>query len=215
MGKANQGVFGAFQGKVGNVVGRIRQGQQVYCIYQPQVANPQTAAQQSNRLKLRLLSQLGSAILSAIMVGFKFLDGYAKGSAFSSFIGYNAKNTEPFSGSYPNMEIDFQKVAVSEGSLAVPFNMQGSLDSNTLSLTWADNSGIDNALATDKVCAVVYNKTKNSSVFNSNVATRSTRTGSVTVPTGWNGDSVEAYAFMSRAEETLMSKTIYLGSFTV
>ena len=47
MGKANQGVFGAWTKRVGNVVGRVIQGVNVYSIYQPNVSNPRTELQQS------------------------------------------------------------------------------------------------------------------------------------------------------------------------
>ena len=215
MGKANQGVFGSFTGKVGNVVGRVRQGQQVYCIYQPNVGNPQTPAQQANRMKITLLSQLGSVLLNAIQDGFKQLDGYQKGSPYSAFVGYNCKVAQPITGAYPNLEIDHAKVAVSEGSLINPYNCQGSVDSYNIVLTWADNSGMSNALATDQLCVVVLNKNKNASVYFPYGAKRSDRTDTVTCPSSWSSDSVEVWAFMARENGTLMSKTMYIGSFTL
>ena len=215
MGKANQGVFGSFTGKVGNVVGRVRQGQQVYCIYQPNVGNPQTPAQQANRMKITLLSQLGSAILNAIQVGFKQLDGYQKGSPYSAYVGYNCKVAQPIIGTYPALEIDYPKVAVSEGSLMNPYNLQGSVDSNAISLTWADNSGMGNALATDVVHVVVYNLTKKAATFYPHTATRSERLSTSALPTAWAGDSIVVWAFMGRENETMMSKTMYVGEYTV
>lgn len=49
MGKANQGILGAFTGKVGNVVGQISRGQQVYRVYQPNVNNPKSPKQTEQR----------------------------------------------------------------------------------------------------------------------------------------------------------------------
>lgn len=215
MGKANQGVFGSFTGKVGNVVGRVRQGQQVYCIYQPNVGNPQTPAQQANRMKITLLSQLGSVILNAIQLGFKQLDGYQKGSPYSAFVGYNCKVAQPITGAYPNLEVDYSKVAVSEGSLSNPFNLQGSVDNHAFSLTWADNSGMGNALASDVIHVCVLNKNKKVAAFYPHAATRSQRMCSDTLPTIWSGDSVEIWAFMGRENETMMSKTMYVGEYTI
>lgn len=215
MGKANQGVFGSFTGKVGNVVGRVRQGQQVYCIYQPNVGNPQTPAQQANRMKITLLSRLGSLLLLAIQDGFKQLDGYEKGSPYSAFVGYNCKVAQPLTGVYPNLEIDYPKVAVSEGSLMNPFNCQGTADNLNIDLTWADNSGMSNALATDQVNVACLNKTKNTAMYFPGLAKRSERAAQATCPASWSGDDVEVWAFFARENDTMMSKTIYIGSFTL
>ncbi len=70
------------------------------------------------------------------------------------------------------------------------------------------------ALATDKVCIVILDKNKNLSISDYGVAVRSQRTGSVTIPTAWNSDSIEVWMAMI-SEKGDISKSAYLGEFTV
>lgn len=215
MGKAFQGVYGSFVNKVGNVVGRVKQGVQIYSIYQPSVANPRTPDQVANRSKFGTMTAFVSKVLSGVKVGFQKLDGYRYGTAFSSCVGYNLKNGVVVSDGQGGYEIDYTKMSVSEGQLDNAFNLQGSVDGNTLTLTWADNSGMGNALATDVLEVVVFNKTKNAAIFDDGNAARSLRTASVTIPTAWNSDSVEVWAFFNRKDNSLQAKTLYVGSYTV
>lgn len=215
MGKASQGVFGFWRGKVGNVVGRVRQGQNVYSIYQPSVANPRTPAQVTGRSKFTLISQLISTLLGFIKVGFASLDGYVRGSAFSSAVGLNLKTEGIVTGTYPNLEIDYSKVKVSDGKIDLPFNPSGSAEGNILTVSWADNSGRGDALATDKAMVLAYNSSTNECVFDLAVADRSARTGTLTMPTVWSGDTVEVWLAMERPDTKEVSDSTYLGSFTL
>lgn len=212
MGKAKQGIFGGWVNKVGNVVARVRQGQVVLSIYQPNVMNPRTQSQQSVRMKFTLLSRFMSACLDFIRIGFQNLDGYKYGSAYSAAVGYNYKKN-PFGGTYPNFELAYNNLLVAEGSLLLPYNPSASLDSNVLSLSWSDNSGEGNAKATDEMCVLVYNSTKGISIADFEAGKRPDRSGTLNIPTAWNGDSVEVW--LMATSETLNSNSFYLGSFTV
>lgn len=58
-----QGITGKLSGKMGSAVFRVREGQQVVTQYNPIVKNPNTAGQQAQRAKFKLMSQL-AAVLS-------------------------------------------------------------------------------------------------------------------------------------------------------
>lgn len=55
-----QGITGKLSGKMGSAVFRVREGQQVVTQYNPIVKNPNTAGQQSQRAKFKLMSQLAA-----------------------------------------------------------------------------------------------------------------------------------------------------------
>ena len=213
MGKCTQGVFGMWTGKTGNVVGRIRQGQNVYSIYQPNVSNPQTVDQQFNRAKFRMASKFFSVCLQAVSVGFKTLDGYKRGSAFSAALGKNF--AEMFTGTtISNLALKFDKILVANGAVPMALNPSGQLDGNDLQVVWVDNSGMGKALSTDKPFVVAYNASKQICM----VAARGERQGmsaTLALPSVWNGDTVEGYLFFSRADESESSDSFYLGSFNL
>lgn len=61
MGKATNGL-GQFRGKVGSVVFRVNQGEQIVSAYQPQVRNPKSNLQTAQRNKFYLASQLNKLV---------------------------------------------------------------------------------------------------------------------------------------------------------
>lgn len=214
MGKANQGVFGNFSGKVGNVVGRVRDGRNVYAIYQPVVNNPQTISQMRNRQQLQLIAQFCSRCLGFIQKGFGDLDGYKYGSAYSSCVGKNLKEAGAISGTYPNQAVAFDKVLLAYGSLDNPYTPTATAENGELSVGWTDNSGLGNAEESDEVMLLAYNSSKHQSVYNLNAAHRSERSATLTLPATWSGDSVEGYMAMYKDGKRMASKSIHLGSFT-
>lgn len=213
MGKEYQGVFGNWSGKVGNVVGRIREGRTVLAIYQPIVTNPQTVPQQTARMKFKMLSEFFSIILSAVQVGFKNLDGYKMGSAYSSAVGYNLKRNV-VTGTYPNLSIAYNNTIISEGTVELPFNPSASIDSGLLQVSWSDNSGLGNARATDKMCFCLYNPAKKQAIY-SEEGIRSDRNAQIAVPTAWTGDAAETYIFCVNPDTRETSLSFYLGSLTI
>lgn len=60
-----QGITGKLSGKMGAAVFRVREGQQIVTQYNPIVKNPNTAGQQSQRAKFKLMSQLAAIMAPA------------------------------------------------------------------------------------------------------------------------------------------------------
>lgn len=62
-----QGLTGKMSGKMGSVVFRVRQGEQIVTQYNPIVKNPNTEDQSTQRGKFKLMSQVAAALASAII----------------------------------------------------------------------------------------------------------------------------------------------------
>ena len=62
-----QGLTGKMSGKMGSVVFRVRQGEQIVTQYNPIVKNPNTVAQSTQRVSFKLMSQVAAAMASAII----------------------------------------------------------------------------------------------------------------------------------------------------
>lgn len=213
MGKNVGGVFSNWWGKVGNVVGRIRQGRTIMSIYQPQVHNPKTQAQLEQRSKFSIVTEFMSSVLGFIKSGFGKLDGYTYGTPYSAAVGYNMKKvTGVISGTYPNFEINLSKVVVAQGSVDLPYSPSATASDDTLSVTWADNSGMGNAVADDKVMLLAYNDSKKQSVFNIAAGERADRNASMQLPTAWTGDNVDVWLAMRRQSSGECSMSTHLAS---
>ena len=187
MGVCDQGVFGSWRNRVGNVVGRVRQGRNVYSIYQPQVANPRTPAQLQYRRIFTAFSKLGRELLSVLKVGFASLDGYRYGSAYSSFVGFNIKNGVAYGYDAQTgvVTLKYDKLDISVGNVLLPISPVGTLDGSDISVTWSDNTGVGTAAANDVAYVCVYNPTKLQSIMDGKY-TRSERSAVIQAPDAWS-----------------------------
>ena len=215
MGKFRSLIY--FTGRTGNVVGRKGpNGEFITAMHQPTVNQPNTEAQQALKAKLKLVSSTMNKFVAIAKDNMVCQNGR---NYWQELIATNLD--EAVTGSLnPGFEIDFSKLCIANGALDLPFNAQGSVDSNTLSLTWADNSGMGNAKATDSVYAVMYDKEKALMVYG-RIGSRSERTGTLTIPTAWNSDNIEVWLYVrneatrNESKTYSVSKTQYIGSFTV
>lgn len=211
MGKSSQGVFGGWTNKVGNVVGRMRGGVNIYSIYQPNVSNPKTTIQLQVRRKFSMCSKFLSAMSGIAKIGFK---AYSQGGYWMG-VGVAHNYDDCVTGTWPSYVYNFSNLVVSKGVLAQVYNPSASAQGLDLNLTWTDNSGIGNALDTDGVAVGIYNETKNEAAVDSLSAARSARQASFSCPSTWTGDKVHVYMFMHRQDDSISSDTLYLGNFTL
>lgn len=214
MAKVYGGITANFYGKVGNVVGRIRQGRTIMSIYQPKVLNPKTPSQELARRKFALLTGCFKCFSGFLRTSFRDLDGYKTGNPFSAAIGYNFRlSPSVFSGSSAaNVELDYSKLQVSQGAVDLPYSPSATADGNTLSITWADNSGMGNALATDKVMICVLNADRMQGVYNIELADRNERNATFSLPTSWSSDTVNVWLAVRRADNSACSDSTHLGA---
>lgn len=204
-------MFGNWTKRVGNVVGRVVNGRNIYSIYQPNVSNPQTETQKQLRTKFRMLTKLGSVSASFLKLG--LLESKGEGTWLSRFISVNFN--DGITGTWPSYELNFPKLIMSQGNVDLPYSPAAQLQGSDINVTWTDNSGIGNARDNDKAMFLVFNKDKNQSIDDTEAADRSTRQASYNLPASWNGDTVYVYFAMYRKAAKVASKSVFLGQFTV
>lgn len=95
-----QGITGKVSGKMGSAVFRVREGQQVVTQYNPIVKNPNTAGQQAQRAKFKLMSQLAAIMSPGIgTMGVINRTARGKGTARNGFVQKNFALVETESAS--------------------------------------------------------------------------------------------------------------------
>jgi len=162
-----------------------------------EVANPRTLKQREQRAKFSLMVELSRYILSFIRIGFKQV---AIGmSEFNSFMKTNIK--EVITGAYPAYTIDFTKLVVSKG--------------NKVNITWDENSGYGDALATDKAMILIINDTKKGVKADTTSRTREELFSLIEVPTSWIGDVVHVYLAFSDENGKVISDSQYIDTLTI
>ena len=213
MGKIKQGIMGGFSGKVGPVIGSSWKGKAIIKARALSYNDRNSQAQQEVRARFALLNSFCSANVAFLNEGFRGLANgiTALNAAFS--VNYHSAIT----GTFPDYTIDYSKVTVASGSLSLPYAIAGTADSNTntVNITWSDNSGIGNAKSDDGLMLLVYNATLDDSLAMFDLAKRSDRTASATIPTAWGTNEFYVWAAMRSADGTSISKSFYVGTFSI
>lgn len=200
-----------FSGKLGSTVGYQKFGDNLERIlgksFSPK--NPKTQKQLMARAKFTLLNNFLNRINGFIEKPFRSSTMPARSAC------YKLNHADTVGGTYPNYEVIYNKFRVSKGSILLPYSPSAVVDSQSLNLSWTDNSGIDNANADDQAMILVYNSAKVNSVYTFTGGTREGRQGSITLPTAWSGDSVDVWMAMSNADQNKFSESVYLGNFSI
>lgn len=224
MGVAQQGVYGNWRQRTGNVVARQVKNRTIYSIYQPNVRNPKTDAQEAARMKFRLLTLLGARLRNALVELFANLDGYEHGTWLSSFVGFNfkydaaaASAQKLFTGAYPSISLNMQFLQLSPetGQLPTLKNASADPEGTSINITWTDDSadGTGSNLS-DKVSFVCVNTSQRAQMVFIDNMIRRTQTTSLACPISWNGQSCHLYAVVRSANNEYYSATQYLGQIT-
>lgn len=209
MGVSRQGIHGNYRKKVGNVVARVVRGRVILSIYQPDVSNPNTAKQQTQRS--RFVNVIRAYIAFAIWAKSHARNWYPVGTGWSNFIKKNYTNYNNTTG-----DILYDQLVVSEGTLLLPSNPTAAIENGFINASWTDNSGQGNATADDSVTMLAYNASKKVLVYADELSKRSDRVANLSFPSVWAGDNVEVYLVMhSATDSSLWSNGVYLGSLSV
>jgi hypothetical protein len=219
MGKISSGLLGPVSGKVGNVVGATWRGIDYLRIMPANVSNPRTPGQLNQRAKFIMVLRFLQPLLDFIKIGFR--TWAVKMSAFNAAMSYNLRNA--VTGEFPDFDISFADVLVSRGSLrAVSGVSSTSPQAAELQVQWDDNSGMGNALATDRVMVVVYNSEKMDVRYEMDAGFRSDGQATISLPASYSGDEVQVWLALTSLSELIysgdrstISDSVFAGSVTV
>lgn len=209
MAQIKKGVLGGFTGSIGNIVGFHRQGNDYIRTKPAQVRNPNTEAQQQQRLRFTLMIALLKSIKPFIKAGFKLVTG--KRTAFSAAMSVNVKKA--ITGVFPDYIIDPQELVVAQGSL---FGSDvHSLDlsvAGTATVTWQSDTSTSQAAEDDIAMILLYNTVNGEVAYRLNAGARSTESASLPIPAGWSGSDIAAFLAFRSADESAVSNSIYVGT---
>jgi hypothetical protein len=211
MGKIKKGILGGFSGKVGTVVGANWKTISYMRSLPQKVRNPRTLAQQKQRGKFALVVALLKPIIPFLRVGWKL---YAhKQSAYNAASSYTLANA--VTGTFPNYQIDFDKLLVSRGNLTPANTPQLDAVQNQITMRWTDNSNVGTAKPTDKALAVVLNTTSGEAIFIESGSTRASGQQKIALPENWAGNKVYCYLGFVSDDGREVANSYCYGEHTV
>ena len=204
MATIKQGILGGISGKIGNVVGSSWKGIAVLKSLPLSVANPRTAGQIAQRGAMTGIVAVSRILLAALIT--VYWNPFAQRMS-----GYNAfvkENIDTFVGT---VFTSFSAFYSTRGSLLGVSTFVGASTAagNTTSLTWTDNSGTADALATDEAIGVIYNETQDYWLVDAGSATRDDELLTIVDNAVAQNDEVHCYLSFTRPNASKVSDSVY------
>lgn len=212
MARFLKGIHGAYNGKVGNVIGSSwRNVDYVRSLSKitSKKASPKQLAQQA---KFALGVSFLSPIKDLLNLGFSdSLQGKATG--YNKALQHILSNG--IAGEYPDLELNFASILVARGGLS---NLMGvhweETDPRQLQLNWEIMTNKYNAFVDDSIILLVYNIEKSFfSILES--GTRADGSLDVSFPAVYSGDTIVGWVFTGHRDGVKTSSSHYLGEITV
>lgn len=190
MAKLNSGILGGISGTVGNVVGGRWRGIDYIRSKPASVKNPNTEAQQQQRMRFKLVIQLLRKISPLVNIGLR--NGSNNQTSMNRAMSLNIK--EAVTGTFPDLEIDWEKLIFSQGNLATGSNASADLSvAGTVTITWQNSQGASNSSDTDGAIVLLSNTDRDEVVYNLYGASRVDGQVDVDIPQEWTGENIACY----------------------
>lgn len=202
MGKLRQGILGGISGSVGNVTGSSWKGIPVIKSKPLSVANPKTAAQQSQRSKFANIVNFAQKALADVIKPLN--DRFAiQQSGFNAFI---SRNIGLFGSYFPE---PYNELEISGGNMAATSITGPPLDpsNDEIQIDWSDDSGEGLKLSDDQLYAIAWNGTTGEQNAYPAVASRSATTVTLSFSSMSTSDEIYVCVAFRRNDGTVASKT--------
>lgn len=146
MGKSSS-MWGKTTGKVGGLVYATSGGEQIVREYNPNVANPNTTSQVNQRAKMKLMSQLSTALAPVIAM--------TKSGLVSKRNKFTKLNFRYAYASGGTAQVSYENLQLTEGNAALPqIVFAGTSGTRTLSLAESAEASVS------RVVYIIYKKTQ-------------------------------------------------------
>ncbi|WP_316788518.1 DUF6266 family protein [Pedobacter frigoris] len=208
MGKLNSGLFGAYTGKIGNLsFYQINEQNIVRTIGKNTV--PPSEAQLNTRQQMAVATIFVQSVLGFIKVGFKVVATNEKRYPFNMAVSYHKKYA--LIGTYPNVEIDYSKVILSQGDLLPAQQPLVSLVPEGLLFSWFTDPIHPEQSDLDQVMLMAYFPASKQPIYILAGAIRSAGSEILKIPLEMQTGFVETYISFITEDRTAVADSVYTG----
>lgn len=194
MAKTNKNILGDQRGKIGKVVGRVVEGEQMYSSAPGPRGSEGSAKQKEHRACFSAITRMGKPLKGAIKIGMKVSASKKHlQSPFNLFVNRNLKHTA-YNAETGLATPDYEAIILSEGDIPfVTFAEPAFTEPQNVTITYNGNSDCPGALEEDIIYVVAYCPELNQSAMGT--AVRSAETLTITMPKTWIGKEVHLLGF--------------------
>ncbi|THU40819.1 hypothetical protein FAM09_01520 [Niastella caeni] len=211
MARIEEGMHGAFKGKVGKLVGGKWNGVDYIRSIGTRSNQPTTPRQEEHRSKLSLVVDFVRSIKSVVKISFR--EKAIKMSGYNAAVKQILKTA--VTGNSPDYRIDYTQVMVSRGERDGLLRASvASTVAETITFKWNYGYASNLNKPTDKAILVAHCETHKVSVFTIQGPDRSTGTGSLEMP-GFSGQKVHAWVAFISADGVTVYDSSYAGEVMI
>jgi hypothetical protein len=212
MGRFKNGLNGIFTGRIGNLIGIERNGQQFGRSMPRPSKKPPTQAQLNQRTKFGTAMNWLRPLSSFITIGYQ--SGRDNATPLNRALSYHLNEAMPGTG--PTYQMDYTKVILSRGELLVSWVLEVLPQGNhILYIKWDNPPETVYCHSEDLVNLIFYNPQKEQYLTFENVAERAAKEVSLQIEKDFAGDTVHGWMHCANKEGTQVSTSVYLGRYEV
>ncbi|WP_285054513.1 DUF6266 family protein [Pedobacter ginsengisoli] len=216
MALGDNGSFGNFKGKIGNLVRYQLKGKTV--VRKIGVSNkPPTLPQLAVRRRIKVVSRFLKPMLAYINLGFEHIVAGTDQHPHNAATSYNTKNA--VMGEYPDLVMDYSKALVSMGPLEPAIGAAVSLISgasgpvaNGIEFTWLVSEDMDFGIRNDRAMLLVYFPGEGSADFVLSGPQRREGRGFVGLGTNQLNKQMECYIAFTADDRKSVSDSVWVGA---
>jgi hypothetical protein len=211
MGRTNKGIMGNVSGTVGTVVGAKWRGK-AYLRSKPDIKKnaKRSDSQLAQQVKFSMANTFLQGMKDLLELGFK-----------TTAIGLTGKNKalahmlkKAITGTYPDFQVAYNKVLVSQGTLLNAFDAKPSAAvKEAIQFSWTNNSAASNANEDDQVLMAAYCPEFNCTVFRTGVD-RKAGSDTLELP-GFSGKVMHTWVSFIAKDGEDIATSLYTGEITI
>ncbi len=210
MAISENGPNGYHSGKIGNVVYYKLNGKNVVRTIGV-TTKPPSISQLHARMATKKSSQIIGRLLDFINTGFRPGAVAADDNPFNQAIKYNKKNI--VKGNYPNLEIAYDQLIVSKGTLKAAENWKVIQTEVGLQFEWDTHPEMAWPEATDQVMMLAYFPALDRVVYSLYGNSRLSGSAVLDISPGLQMEYMETYLSFVAANRKQVADSIYTGNF--
>jgi hypothetical protein len=173
---------------------------------------PFTKPELINQQGTRLVTEFLKSLNPVIRIGYQNVPEGKHWTAYNH--ASSVLKLTAVKGTYPNKEIDFEKVRLSVGNLAQPKNVKVELADKQLTFSWDANMEAVAADINDRIMVVVYFPETKQSLYVINGAKRTEEREVLPLPDLPENTVIQTYIAFINRDSTECSDSVYSGQFS-
>ncbi|MCY1522684.1 hypothetical protein D9M68_575490 [compost metagenome] len=207
MAKIKDGILGPFSGKVGTVIGGMwKTVAYIRAVPKTKTKRRRTARQIATQEKMRFINNFLVPFHPYITVG--LVNEAANKTEISAAFSLNYHTT--FSGTDPNISIDYSKFIFIKGTLPMVTDMVVTLVDGVVQITWKSENG-KVAHFNDQMMVVLYSNQLNEADGFTGGVNRSAKKCSIPLKQRFIGKEIHVYISITSIDRKRIANNVYLG----